>query len=554
LLTFDVLFDNDFNSDFEWSLFVQIQKDGDKKNIFDDTFIICGVPLYLEFGVKYEVNGEVALKYIHQERAHTTGTISYSFDPIIMQIAAIKNLIAQKYEILNRNSHFELVVGNINAKAAGYCDIGLGIKKGFVGFEFELGAQCEIGDGYKPNETAEFVVDYLKPINNSDFYDKYVDKCKVVLKPYLGVYGVLRIGDGNNTNQDKMNLWQKICEFFKHGWEGRLGMDFDIFDIKFFESYMWPVFETAENTRKGRDWTIKMDLPKNCCFPTILGFSLYDEDDQHITDIYCDDDDDDKNTKIFQAILTTRPGAVPIPIIKKSMEFYKGTFSNLNYDKQLKVYPLFTFLGKKILGSPVVTMNMCPDDHHPHALDLDLPDGKLWACCDVGANAPGEKGNYFAWGETTTKSSYDEESYRYYDNETFEYVNIGKEIGNTRYDVAKSKWKGDWHMPTSSDINYMFKLCKKKLFVLDGVKGILFTGTNGQSIFFPFAGDMHDNQLQGEGQYGYYWSATQAPGYDSGAYNFFITDKPSATLNYGRRHLGRTVRPVCDYKKPEDKE
>ena len=32
-------------------------------------------------------------------------------------------------------------------------------------------------------------------------------------------------------------------------------------------------------------------------------------------------------------------------------------------------------------------------------VDLGLPSGTLWATCNVGANAPEEYGDYFAWGE-----------------------------------------------------------------------------------------------------------------------------------------------------------
>ena len=44
----------------------------------------------------------------------------------------------------------------------------------------------------------------------------------------------------------------------------------------------------------------------------------------------------------------------------------------------------------------VITLNMiimaflanaqsCPDSNHPHAIDLGLPSGTKWACCNVGA-------------------------------------------------------------------------------------------------------------------------------------------------------------------------
>lgn len=39
--------------------------------------------------------------------------------------------------------------------------------------------------------------------------------------------------------------------------------------------------------------------------------------------------------------------------------------------------------------------NLCPDDNHPHMIDLGL--GVKWACCNVGASKPEEYGGYYAW-------------------------------------------------------------------------------------------------------------------------------------------------------------
>ena len=49
----------------------------------------------------------------------------------------------------------------------------------------------------------------------------------------------------------------------------------------------------------------------------------------------------------------------------------------------------------------------CPDDHHPHAIDLGLPSGTKWACCNIGATSPEGYGGYYAWGETSEKDDYD---------------------------------------------------------------------------------------------------------------------------------------------------
>ena len=45
-------------------------------------------------------------------------------------------------------------------------------------------------------------------------------------------------------------------------------------------------------------------------------------------------------------------------------------------------------------------------------VDLGLPSGTLWATCNVGATSPEEYGDYFAWGETEPKSTYDWSTYK----------------------------------------------------------------------------------------------------------------------------------------------
>ena len=50
----------------------------------------------------------------------------------------------------------------------------------------------------------------------------------------------------------------------------------------------------------------------------------------------------------------------------------------------------------------VATLAVCAQTTKEY-VDLGLPSGTLWATCNVGANAPEEYGNYFAWGETKPK-------------------------------------------------------------------------------------------------------------------------------------------------------
>lgn len=177
------------------------------------------------------------------------------------------------------------------------------------------------------------------------------------------------------------------------------------------------------------------------------------------------------------------------------------------------------------------------------AIDLGLPSGTKWANCNVGANKPEEYGDYYAWGETTTKKEYTKENYRYYKN--WEYVNIGDDISGTQYDVAHVKWGGKWQMPTQEQIKELFDNCKYEWTTLNGVKGEKFTGPNGNSIFLPAAGYRWNGYLLIVGSWGYYWSSTQDPGYSDYAYYlFFCSGNADWGYYYPDRYYGRSVRPV----------
>ena len=55
----------------------------------------------------------------------------------------------------------------------------------------------------------------------------------------------------------------------------------------------------------------------------------------------------------------------------------------------------------------------CPDNNHPHLIDLGLPSGTKWACCNMGASSPEKYGVYYAWGEKGVKNKYSWDNYIY---------------------------------------------------------------------------------------------------------------------------------------------
>ncbi len=185
----------------------------------------------------------------------------------------------------------------------------------------------------------------------------------------------------------------------------------------------------------------------------------------------------------------------------------------------------------------------CPDDHHPHMIDLGLPSGTKWACCNVGADKPEAYGGYYAWGETEEKSYYAWSTYIHYDGSKYGCHNLGSDIAGTQYDVAHMKWGSSWVMPSRDQIEELLGYCTIKWTTFNGVKGYQFTGMNGGTVFLPAAGDRWDDVLYYAGSYGFYWSSTQDPSLSTYAYglNFY------SGLVRGRnayRYDGRSVRPV----------
>ncbi len=172
-------------------------------------------------------------------------------------------------------------------------------------------------------------------------------------------------------------------------------------------------------------------------------------------------------------------------------------------------------------------------------VDLGLPSGLKWATCNVGAYSPEGYGNYYAWGETTTKSEYTG------DNSKTWGKNLGDISGNARYDAARANWGGSWRMPTRAEFDELLNHCAWQWTTQSGVKGYKVTGKNGNSIFLPAAGWRYGSSRDGAGELGTYWGSTP---YEVRAYNAY-------GLNFGSgyygtdwfdRGSGRTVRPVCD--------
>lgn len=182
---------------------------------------------------------------------------------------------------------------------------------------------------------------------------------------------------------------------------------------------------------------------------------------------------------------------------------------------------------------------------------VDLGLSVQWATFNVGAVAPDELGEYFAWGETEEKEWYSAESY-HFDSETPLEAN---------HDAARLKWGNGWRMPTKAEIDELvdFNLCRwdwieqgSRILLNDkdivvSHNGYLVSSKKASSldncIFLPASGFKIGNLKYKVDSEGFYWTKSPYFGY---AYHLFFNPDNCYRSIYNR-FIGRSIRPVREH-------
>ena len=194
-------------------------------------------------------------------------------------------------------------------------------------------------------------------------------------------------------------------------------------------------------------------------------------------------------------------------------------------------------------------------DGHEY-VDLGLPSGTLWATCNIGASSPEDYGDYFAWGETTTKSTYNWSTYKYCNgsNTTMTKYCTNSSCGTVDNkteldlsdDAAYVNWGSQWRMPSKAQFTELINssYTTTTWTTQNGKYGRKITSkSNGNSMFLPAAGCRYDASRVLAGSYGHYWSRSLTTSYSHyGRGLDFYSSDISTGGNY--RYGGWPVRPV----------
>lgn len=171
---------------------------------------------------------------------------------------------------------------------------------------------------------------------------------------------------------------------------------------------------------------------------------------------------------------------------------------------------------------------------------------------------PEDYGDYYAWGETESKSDYSMSTYKWCNgssstltkyNTKISYGTVdNKTVLDQEDDVASVKLGSKWRMPTDAEWTELRTKCTwtwTTNYNGTGVSGRIVTAPNGNSIFLPAAGYRYDTELSVAGFYGYYWSSSLSTDFLDYAWSVYF-DSDDVSRYGSHRFLGRSVRPVTE--------
>lgn len=172
--------------------------------------------------------------------------------------------------------------------------------------------------------------------------------------------------------------------------------------------------------------------------------------------------------------------------------------------------------------------------------------------------SPEEYGDYFAWGETEPKTTYNWGTYKYCNggrDQLTKYCN-DSDYGYNGFtdnlivlqsgdDAATANWGNGWCMPTKVQWLELYINTTNQWTMQNGLNGWFFTASNGNSLFLPSAGYRRDGELIDAGSFGIYWSSSLYTDLDYPCDAcIFDFNSDSGYLDDNDRYYGYSVRPV----------
>ncbi len=189
---------------------------------------------------------------------------------------------------------------------------------------------------------------------------------------------------------------------------------------------------------------------------------------------------------------------------------------------------------------------------------VDMSTSVKWAAYNVGATAPQEYGDYYAWGETEPKSNYLWTTYKWCNGSetTLTKYNTSSSYGTVDIitqleledDAARANWGGSWRMPTEEEWEELVTRCMWVGESYGSIRGqMVYCFETGNTIFLPAAGRWMGSNDNNAGSRGFYWSSSLDTDNPVNAWGIEFEFSSGEVSRYNSsRYFGKSVRPVTE--------
>lgn len=293
----------------------------------------------------------------------------------------------------------------------------------------------------------------------------------------------------------------------------------------FFEHnyYLFPSFSDIKYSANGKSLTASARVERET-LGNMVGFRIEDENGNII----------DKKCSKFVSLF----GDFDHDIMSE-------TFDGLDFDNHFyTIVPVaepMLLLFAPFPAQPEMVVTCDNSDHH-HFVDLDLPSGTQWSCCNVYADTPLDAGGYYQWGKPYMVNNYSREEYSEPDV-------VGVTIQGTEFDAATGNWGPEYVTPSLAQFEELFSNCvvtPKKDPWGNKVEGLFLKGLNGKFIYLPFSNYKSGiNVVEDSNDAGYYLYSDLLTQSEVANHVYYINDVLHQSINLAH-YYGYSVRPVKD--------
>ena len=189
---------------------------------------------------------------------------------------------------------------------------------------------------------------------------------------------------------------------------------------------------------------------------------------------------------------------------------------------------------------------------------VDLGLSVKWATFNIGASKYNtvSYGDFFAWGETETRYTFDKNYYL--EPKQGHYYDGNLSVLEPSDDAATVLWGKDWRLPTKEEFQELIDFCQWEWTEIYNHWGYMVTGPNGNTIFLPVAGMKMNTRWLNENDGLYYWTSSckfSDPEREPKAWMFAsVADGPDPNKNRRMElvltplslQTGRLIRPVTE--------